>query len=548
MAQPSSSARPDYEKSLLSTSPSIHVQVQDHQPSPAPQPQRSTLSFLLKTTLPWLVAGIGFMFAGISIVGAELLPRIYVCPGGASCSHLSDPVPHAMSLVQSLMNYWLGIGIVLSGTGLTKLVAYQAWLKMKRQGSIIKDLQNTISAMQGSAYDAALLILRRYSRILGLFIAVQITIATAISLVIALSISDIGTHGHAIMKFAYSKNVTMPTLEKIDFTFSTPQRTASNKLDGWLLTGDRSHGGVLNDFQGTFVVPDNRTVYAINPQPGGSRIMGNVSCSGTNMSAVPLEDINRYNITATTGKIYPAPLRRLAAMWLNVYRLSDANTGETLATEIHYIWVSNTTGIIPNATTSTDGKLYAAQCNHTIWTEAIPRVEGMQVIEPSIPFTPLGASIPSSLNLSNNGAMMLSVGNLITAWWRTRTSIDFRPLTCMSGVLAPFDDNGELCRVDSKIWGSTVTAMFDAAVQAGTKSGNATQQLWSRAESISRTKWWWQAAIPVIMLLLYVVCLGYTVRLNREHEDMKELNLCEVVAASHQDDDCVTESMKVGGV
>lgn len=522
-------------------------------PSPLDHPQGraqrdSSLTFLLQETMPWLVLGTGFMFAGISITYSQLLPRIYVCPID-SCPHslLPSNIPH----VQALMNYWLSIGTLISGIALTKLLAYQAWLTMKWRGNTIKVIQHSLDAVQGDIYAACSLVLRTYNPSLGLLALIKIGIVAAISLVVGFSISDIDTYGQVRLEFTYPTNFTLPVLTTRSFALTTVQRTVTNRLEGWLLAGDQSHGGVTSEFQGTYVVPDNRSIFAINPQPGGPRMMSNVYCSSSNIaSAVLMENTtDRYNITTTNGDAIPAaPLDRLSVLFLEIQRV-PAETGGDLATLIRYFWISNTTGILSNSTISTDGKAYATQCNHTIWMADIPQMEGVQVIEPSVPFTPLSDDIPTSIltTLTTNQAVTLSLANLITLWWSTSGGFAFQSLTCLSGVFAPFGNNDEPCQVDDGIWRSTVTTILDAVVQTGVKSGNTTQQLWSRADTISRTRWWWQAVIPVSVLLAYVVFLCYTLHLNQAHEEPKELGLSEVLATLIQDKG-VTESTMVGGI
>ena len=495
------------------------------------------------------------MFVGITIVSTVLLPRIYVCPGGASCASHFKPTPDVLSRVQALMGYWLVIGMLISGFGLGKLMGYHAWLMMRQRGSTVKDIQSTLMAIEGSILDVAILVWKRHSRVMGLVFLIPVGISAIISLVIALSISDISTHGQVEMEFNYKSSFTMLTLVFDDFTFMTSQRTATNRLDFWLLTGDRSHGVADDKFQGSFVVPDNRTIFATNAQPGGSHIMTSVACYGNNISAVPAFD-GIYNITTTITEavIDPAPSYLLAAWWWD-RNVESTETGENYVV-IRYFWTSNTSAVIPNATTSTDGKLYVAQCNHTIWASKIPHEEGMQVVKPSIPITPLTPTVikynATVFHITNQGAALLSLGNTISSWWRTRESSTFRTLSCRMGIIAPFDDLGEPCRLNNETWGSTVTAMVDAVVQAGKKSGNATQRLLLRAESISRKRWWWQAAIPIATLLFYIACLGYTFCLNgaRRCKQLTKLDLCEIIntcnASQEEKDTAVTELTEVG--
>ena len=78
----------------------------------------------------------------------------------------------------------------------------------------------------------------------------------------------------------------------------------------------------------------------------------------------------------------------------------------------------------------------------------------------------------------------------------------------------------------------------------GVKSRNATQ---SRAETISRIRWRWQAVILVSTPLAYVIFLRYFLHFNQAQEEPKELSLSEMLATLIQDKG-VTKSTEVGGI
>ena len=192
---------------------------------------------------------------------------------------------------------------------------------MKWRGNTIKVLRHSLQAVQGGIYPTRLLVLKTYNPSLGLLVLIKIGIITAaISLVVAFSISDINTHGQVRLDFTYPFNFTLPILTTHPFALTTVQRTVTNRLDGWLLVGDQSHG-VASEFQGTFVVPDNRTIFATNRQPGGSHIMSSISCSSSDIvaSAVLIANTtDRYN----HHFIPVAPLDRLAVLFMDLQRVS----------------------------------------------------------------------------------------------------------------------------------------------------------------------------------------------------------------------------------
>jgi hypothetical protein len=133
--------------------------------------------------------------------------------------------------------------------------------------------------------------------------------------------------------------------------------------------------------------------------------------------------------------------------------------------------------------------------------------------------------------------MALSLLSITRAWWGlSLTDTWATRVFCGHGIFSPFDKsgNGSLCRVDeSGLWDATLAVAFDALLQSGEKSlETSTQMLWARVETISFKWWWLQGVIPLATFSLYVACLLYTLHINHEGEELKELNLFEVIAAT----------------
>ncbi|KAM6491446.1 hypothetical protein JOM56_013220 [Amanita muscaria] len=540
---------------------------------------------LLEETGAWMAGGLCIMLSGIIIVYIFLLPRIYICPGGATCRESFNPQSNVLQLLITLMQYWLEIGTIVTGCGFVKLVAFQSWLAMKRKGNTLETIDIHISAITGSASDALrimkilswppsnLLHTTKENWSLGLFTLSQIGITAAISLFVGFSVSTVRQTGSVHIEFGYQKNFILPVLDTL---FNNDgMRAAFVEIDRRLLQAENSSRLPTETFQGTFVVQDNRTLYAIDARPKGLRIEGDVSCTGEvpDLSVVitpdpyPIwsPDEQDYNMsTPIVPHASTVPLMAFSSVRLSVAPASPRLPIPQGSNQVSrtYLWVSNTTGLIPNATTTSDGKMFIALCNHTIRLSEIPRDNGEQVqyIEPSLPILPSRVanwSTPLCDTGNNNLCTIGLVDQFIRYWWfasGARLSA-FQQANCAHGVLSPLDDNGEVCRVDSETWTSTLSAMLDTVVQTAEKSGNQSQYLWARAESISKPRWWLQLVIPVSMFLLYGVCLGYTLYFNHGGDTFKELDLLEVISASHEDgvydvlqEKGVTKSSMVGGM
>ena len=507
-----------------------------------------------------MVGGVTFMVAMITLARFFVLPRIYVCPEGAICHRSLDPfTTPVVRRLQTVLDYSLRIGTLIAAIGLTRLVAYQSWLSMKRQGTSLKTLNRNIAALNGSMWNSFLLLLKQPNRALGLFILCQFAITAIIPLILSFSISSIMSRDHIDMEFTYPGNMTLPVLFSswgLDLVNMPSTRVALATLENWVSSTDPSWD-TFAAVRGTYVVRDNRTIYALDPQPSGPRIQGSISCRPLPVKSVYSVQIEGvYNISYTTprGSYYFTPSNNTM---FSVYRSADDpgyyNKTEHGTLVVRLIWMSQMAGVIPNATTSSDGRLHLAECEHQVWASNITRLEGTQYLIPSNDTSPY--SMPEAAL------------NFILIWWNLprpppRTYPAGRPdlnmyfpleLSCRRGVLSPLgvSEDKQVCALNDDHWTTTLSAMVEALVDTAKKNGTTAQILTARAVSISRSWWWLQGIIPLSALLLYIVCLGYTVYINRTYGLMKQLDVIEVVTAYAQetvDVDHVDESVEVGGM
>ena len=93
----------------------------------------------------------------IGIVGAWIFIKqwVYVCPAGAACPGSFNPDNSFLQDIQTVMQYWLHVGMLIFGIGLVRLVAYQAWSAMQQQRGTIDILGLNIGLIKGSTSDAA---------------------------------------------------------------------------------------------------------------------------------------------------------------------------------------------------------------------------------------------------------------------------------------------------------------------------------------------------------------------------------------------------------
>lgn len=505
------------------------------------------LRILLGKTVVPVSAGIAFMLLGIIIVHATLLPRIYVCPSGASCRHSWDPSSDVLQYLQALMVYWLQLGSIISGFGLFKLVSYQSWLVLKKEGSQIGVLQNNMRALEGNILSAAKLLIRRHNRSLALFAIAPVAIATAIPLLVSRSIITDSNAGQVRLEFSYPTNVTLPRYSETENVKG--HRVALTLLDAWLLGEDWSRR-LPEVFQGTLTIRDSRVASAVGALPSGLRVVGSVYCGAESLSisnSTSNIDGRIYrNVTYRLPSYFPFPNGTIltdSSTRLGVFPLGAPQLTEDAEIKFSYLWASNVTGWVPNAKTTSDGLVHVSVCNHTISMSNFSDVGYspiVQLINPSLAVPAKGDSVltdPSECVANPALCPPRSLYELLVIWWHGRftdytfSDPEFSPLSCTKGKLSPFPDNDEPCGLDNKTWTSTVVALSDAMVETGRKSGNSTQSLMVRTTSLNRRKWWFQSLLPFSTLVLYVVCLAFTAYRGRGYETVQELTQLEIATA-----------------
>jgi hypothetical protein len=261
---------------------------------------------------------------------------------------------------------------------------------------------------------------------------------------------------------------------------------------------------------------------AVNPYPSGTRISGDISCVGVSTYTI---------VTDTTPTKYNIALPRVPGG--NFTALSDFLLATTVTVtktaSTSYLWASNTSGLIPNATQTEDGKMYLAHCAHNIEMLPIPSKEGagVQYIESSVPL------VGGCRNSDPNVCASDSVNNAIINWWGGQGH-NFWRVSCRGGVLGPLR-HAEDCELTNGIWISTVTSMLDAIVQTAVHTGHSTQALLTHVEVRSVRRWWLQSIIPAATFILYIATLLYTLHLGQESGVVKELDLAEVIVAAQTD-------------
>lgn len=469
---------------------------------------------LLKSSALWVAAGIGTMVIGIGIVEAVLFPKIHTCPSDALCPGSFNPnATNVLQLLQSLMSYWLQAGMIIAGIGLLKLSAFQSWFIMMERGNTIHNLDLNLGAIKGSLLDACQLLLRKGNRVLSFLVLMNIGISAAVSLIVGLSIARTG--GEKSLTFSFASISRFPNSDSASLN-SDGQLNAISKVTGWALTNDTSHGSAL---WGTLVYPDGRSNQTVNAFPGGPRIRGNISCAGFDNYTIVTGSPVQYDIFLG-GKTYSA----LPDMHLAV---SETGLGTAFT---HYLWVSNSTGVVPNASATSDGRMNIALCNHTIFMENVtqPTTGDLQTIDPNLPLVSGCASDNRYVCVSD------SVNNAILTWWGS-VGTAFWKLSCRGGVMGPLKPDDTLCPLNPELWSETVTSMLDGIMQTAPRSENSTQELVARVETLGKGRWWLQGIVPLSTLLLYILALTYTVYLSQGSATLKELNLAEVIEAAQTD-------------
>ncbi|TFK32898.1 hypothetical protein BDQ12DRAFT_716160 [Crucibulum laeve] len=506
----SPTAAPLVESLILDTPPQIHSQRSN-------EPQMwKILKLIAMSSFPWVEFGIAVMLLGIGIVQVTLLPRIYTCPRDATCPNSFDPNnTNVLQLTQALMAYWLKAGIIITAFGLLKLSAYQSWFIMMKHGNTIENLDLNLGAIKGSVFDAARLLLRRGNSWLSLFVLVQIGISTAISLIVGFSI--IRVDGIRTVTFIYRPITNFPASDRARLNDDS-QVIATAKVMGWALANDTGHDFGL---RGSLVFPDGRSNQTVHPVSGGRIIGGNMVCGGVSNYSILSDSDNvlRYEITVGP-KIYRA---------LPDFRLAVSMTSfDTAITR--YLWVSNTFDILPNATLSSDGKMYFALCNHTLFmtNNTVDAADSVQEVNANIPYT-------SGCNSTDPYTCVAdSVNNAILNWWGG-IGTSFWKLSCRGGVLGPVKPNQNSCALTKELWTETATSVLDGIMQTAVQEGSATQVMDAHVKIISMKFWWLQGLIPLAALILYAFSLWYTVLLSEGNDHLKKLNLSEVITASQTD-------------
>jgi uncharacterized membrane protein (GlpM family) len=298
---------------------------------------------------------------------------------------------------------------------------------------------------------------------------------------------------------------------------SDGQVQAITKVETWAMHNDTSHGGAL---RGSLVVPGARSEYAVRSAPGGPIIAGNVTCAGVNTYTISNDSsVLLYNITVGSHAYIARADMKMA--------VSMTSIGTAHAS---YLWVSNTTGLLPNGTLSSDGKVTISLCNHTIFMVNTSQEAGLQYINPNVPLTSGCDSKDVNVCVAD------SVNNAVLSWWGGLGTA-FWKISCRGSVVGPLSASGAMnCPLTSELWTKTVTSMLDGIMQTAPTSGLATQQLITPTEGLDAARWWLQGLIPLSTVLLYLAALYYTCRLSRGQNTIKGLDLTEVLNGTKWDD------------
>lgn len=507
----------------------------------SPLSRKEWFFLLLRATVFWVMVGILLMAAGTLVVKKAIVPSIIRCWDIPICVNPDkvDPSLNILGLIQSFVQYLFQIGILISGLGLTKLIACQSCLSIGRTDTTIEVLELNMGAINGRLKDSVQLLLKSRNYSLGAFALASIAIFNSISLIVGLSIPT-------------------PTLEQTPFEYATrfrlpagdargnvthDQEMALNQLEVWLRRRDRDHG-LPYSFPGSLVLKGDRLTVP-GSFPNGNCILSDVSCSAdgitTSISRLA-DDSVTYNISLQS----PSTSFQINDSYqLATHILNSALPSATQQGRLHntHLWISNFSDVFLDtqhaaATQTADGKYSVSVCNHTVWMEKCPsrlfeEITFPQFIEPSSP----SGSAPSEDG--NMSLLVSAVLNLLTVSWNSHsdpsrlTRIYYQPV-----VLEPWSEYGNelwnLSAADrslSYLWSGTSSAMLDALVQTAQTSEDATQYLWVQGKELKMARLWLQGLIPIAVLVLYVTCLAYTVYLHPGRE-MKKITLLEVVKAA----------------
>ena len=506
------------------------------------------------------------MVLGISLANV-FLSHVYICPGGATCHNFLEPTSDLIQNLRTAMQYWLQVGMLLFGVGLARLASYQAWLAMRRQGRTIDILDLNFTTLHGSAWNAAkLFLVKRQNRSVATFMLILIGITTSISLVVGKSFSavlpDTGSTTRA--QFTYTANVSLQLIDYFSGTLIQDWIRQELRFGGW----SSKYPGWDDAFRGTLIMRDNRTVYAANARPMGLRIGSGVSCvdPGANISVV---EIGPTAIPGVANYEYARagrPNLTITVMPPDSLLVAMAGTDSLSKSTRGLIWVSNQAGVIPHAAQTPDGKMYIGVCTLSLNTfnisSAGQEAQGVD-IQNIQPTNVCGSFCDSSDDyyhwVSNDLPDLLYTQLFFWLGFDSSENISAAqvlPVACESGIWSRYGTTGQGCHISNETWSGTVDALIQGLLQTLPRTLNATQDLMVREESISRKRWWFQGVIPLCALLLYVVCLMYTLWDHRPEEvTLTELNALELMTAAAQVGDIqvfeqtggLTGSLLVGG-
>jgi hypothetical protein len=529
------------------------------------------------------------MMIGIISAWIFIKNRVYVCPPGAACPGSINPDNSFLQDIRTVMQYWLHAGMLIFGVGLVRLVAYQAWSAMQQRGNTIDILGLNIGVINGNASAAAnLLLLRRRNRSLGMFVLTHVAIISAISFVVGKSITTVTDTGRVELLFDYPMNINISDVATRNLMYGPT----------WAWLTKSATDLTFNEaFSGTFIVQDSRTEYGVNTQPSGQQISGSVSCVDPSDSIIV--NMTGFDDTGAINITYLSTDSGLGSVRLNIFpltlKLGIGNlAGQYLpklsnSTQYFIAWFAITDGIIPNATeipqsmfkyVGFDANLFIGMCKHTVtfpnppqndasdW-ESGDRMQYINASQPAVYLPPGGSWIyllgsyltpENPVAICGDECMSEAVGNTLLTWWSMQNSIGFEAdsvemdthnIYCSSNgsVLSPMGgDTSQTCpSLDGEIWNRTLALVLDAIIQTTPGVGNASQTLLARAVSIGTWQWWLQGIIPLSAFILYIACLAYTVTVYWTREIMKELDLLEVVNATHAEEERLTKSVMVGG-
>ena len=157
--------------------------------------------------------------------------------------------------------------------------------------------------------------------------------------------------------------------------------------------------------------------------------------------------------------------------------------------------------------------------------------------------------------ICDDGCMRSGVWNILLAWWGLQDNSLQENLGmdiyCYGGVLSPMEwdmNQNQTCpSLDDEIWNRTLALVLDGMIQTYPRMGNTLQKLFSQVESIGMWQWWLQSIIPFLVFILYIACLAYMVTVYWAGKTMKELDLLEVINATHAEEERLMKSVMVGG-